>query len=543
MKRFKGIKIKRSLYLFYTTLIFIFCFIGIGVAQDEFIEIPEKINVSVDKEWAIQFNNEVDETTITPENIYITDSNKNKIEIGISLSNEKDLVNVTPVNHYNYETDYYLYITKDVCSVNGTGLKQLTRMKFTTQSLIANPGQNKVTYQSFNVTLDGSKSTVSQGGNIMYSWRFINKPAGSTAELLNKTSINPSFVADQTGEYVAGLIVSDGIQSSIEKTVTIKVKSFGDTTDDISFADFDNVSQNFIEGYVLKKPIPLSDGWLITADNTNKIKIINVFNGDVGKEYQLSAKPNCIDFDFEKQVIIASLQSTNKIAKISVLDDEITYIDTPYCYEGLVLGEDHLVFSISNEGNNAFISIIDIEENKILNSISASIYGAGLMAYDKAGNNLYVADRWLSPSSLFRYSFDEETKQLNQEQYIWDMGSNGQDLAISNDGKHIAFCCGSGNGAGYTIFDIDSSDITKKFGEWNIGDYPEAAAFTIDDQYLIVSSPDKLRVFHVENHYLIATIEKNRTDFNKVCFSRGSKIIYNIIENNIVFYKNDYTLK
>src|SRR6185503_10794625 len=47
------------------------------------------------------------------------------------------------------------------------------------------------------------------------------RPAGSQATLVNSTLVNPAFVADVVGTYLAQLIVNDGMLDSLPATVTI----------------------------------------------------------------------------------------------------------------------------------------------------------------------------------------------------------------------------------------------------------------------------------------------------------------------------------
>src|SRR5690349_7296554 len=73
------------------------------------------------------------------------------------------------------------------------------------------------------VQLDASKSSDPDNDPLTYSWAFLSKPAGSTAAFSDPTSVNPAFVADQPGQYVAQVIVSDSIFVSVPATVLITV--------------------------------------------------------------------------------------------------------------------------------------------------------------------------------------------------------------------------------------------------------------------------------------------------------------------------------
>ena len=56
---------------------------------------------------------------------------------------------------------------------------------------------------------------------LLYSWSLLSRPEGSTAALSNLTIVNPTFVADRDGVYVAQLTVSDGSLVSAPDTVAI----------------------------------------------------------------------------------------------------------------------------------------------------------------------------------------------------------------------------------------------------------------------------------------------------------------------------------
>ena len=75
------------------------------------------------------------------------------------------------------------------------------------------------------IQLSGSGSTDPEGSALSYSWSLTTRPAGSTAALNSTTIVNPTFVADVAGTYVAQLIVNDGILSSAPDTVAINTNN------------------------------------------------------------------------------------------------------------------------------------------------------------------------------------------------------------------------------------------------------------------------------------------------------------------------------
>src|SRR5450755_3685585 len=86
---------------------------------------------------------------------------------------------------------------------------------------IANAGPSQMINVGATVQLDGSGSTDVNGNPLTYSWILITLPSGSAAVLNNPNIVNPTFVADLPGTYVAQLTVNDGILNSTPATVTL----------------------------------------------------------------------------------------------------------------------------------------------------------------------------------------------------------------------------------------------------------------------------------------------------------------------------------
>ena len=70
------------------------------------------------------------------------------------------------------------------------------------------------------VNLDGSGSTDPDGDTLAYQWS-LSVPAGSAAALSSSSVVAPNFSADIVGEYMATLVVSDGVLASAPTSVTI----------------------------------------------------------------------------------------------------------------------------------------------------------------------------------------------------------------------------------------------------------------------------------------------------------------------------------
>ncbi|MDD5492992.1 MAG: PKD domain-containing protein, partial [bacterium] len=69
--------------------------------------------------------------------------------------------------------------------------------------------------------LDGSGSHDLEGDILHYRWSFVSMPEGSTATLVDATTVNPSFTIDKAGTYEVKLIVNDGQLDSLSDSVYV----------------------------------------------------------------------------------------------------------------------------------------------------------------------------------------------------------------------------------------------------------------------------------------------------------------------------------
>jgi RHS repeat-associated protein len=86
---------------------------------------------------------------------------------------------------------------------------------------VANAGLDQTVALKATVQLDGSASSDPDQDALTYSWSLLSRPQGSNASIANAAIVNPTFVADVAGNYVAQLIVNDGKTSSAPDTVSI----------------------------------------------------------------------------------------------------------------------------------------------------------------------------------------------------------------------------------------------------------------------------------------------------------------------------------
>jgi hypothetical protein len=111
---------------------------------------------------------------------------------------------------------------------DGIADSQPATVTITTNAVLAptaNAGHSQSVPPGSTVQLDGSGSTDPQGLPLAYNWSLITLPVNSIAALSASNIVNPTFLADQSGTYVAQLTVSNGyLASTAPATVTIATK-------------------------------------------------------------------------------------------------------------------------------------------------------------------------------------------------------------------------------------------------------------------------------------------------------------------------------
>jgi len=90
---------------------------------------------------------------------------------------------------------------------------------------IANAGPAQMATVGATVQLSGAASYDVDGYPLTYKWSLLSQPTGGTATLSTAIIVNPTFVANVAGAYVAQLIVNDGVYDSAPATVMITVNS------------------------------------------------------------------------------------------------------------------------------------------------------------------------------------------------------------------------------------------------------------------------------------------------------------------------------
>ncbi len=109
------------------------------------------------------------------------------------------------------------------------GNSSLATVEVATDSIppLANAGAAQTVAPGANVLLNGAASNDAGGAPLTYTWTLLFKPAASSAALVNATSPSSSFVADKPGQYLAQLVVSNGLNASLAATVLTTAAASG----------------------------------------------------------------------------------------------------------------------------------------------------------------------------------------------------------------------------------------------------------------------------------------------------------------------------
>jgi VCBS repeat-containing protein len=138
---------------------------------------------------------------------------------GTFTLNAEGAFTYTPSAHFN-GTDSFTYRASDGLAVSNIATVNLT-VTPVNDPPVADAGPDQSVLLNETVTLNGAGSSDPDGDPLTFSWRLVSLPAGSTATLSDPTAVNPMFVADIAGTFIAELLVNDGLVNSAADRVTI----------------------------------------------------------------------------------------------------------------------------------------------------------------------------------------------------------------------------------------------------------------------------------------------------------------------------------
>lgn len=307
-----------------------------------------------------------------------------------------------------------------------------------------------------------------------------------------------------------------------------------------SLSEFQPVT---LTGYQCKDVIPLVDGWIIVGETArNKVMIVNVFTGAIGKDYLLDAPPSAMDYNPATQKLIVTQDNLNIVVVIDLAKDEVRKFNMEGSALDVSFGRDNhavALLKVNDYWNDKVIYMFDLTTGEKVASYFSQTCNYEYLACDKSTDNILVGVKGFSPSALANFTLDESNNQLILKSSLSDPGSNGEGLEISPDGKHAAFICGSGNATLYAVTDFDPTNINNSFGEWTVGPYPTSARFSSNSINLITTNGADIMVFDTNTHNLVKTISSN-TSVKLVDMSKGFSKLFSVNSDNSITVYSAY---
>jgi len=125
-----------------------------------------------------------------------------------------------------------------------------------------------------------------------------------------------------------------------------------------------------------------------------------------------------------------------------------------------------------------------------------------LIQINPVTGSVIAAQRGTSPASVYRYA-QLGNGTVEQMDASNELGANASDIAISVDGQ-MAISMGSGNGEGYSIYDLEPGDLAAANGAWMTDTNPKSAEFSPSGALFGATNSADLMVFDSKRHVLLA---------------------------------------
>jgi hypothetical protein len=143
-----------------------------------------------------------------------------------SLAQLSNPTSATPTITPDVVGDYVIQLVVNDSTLDSDPVSiVLTAVDSSNNAPLANAGVDQTATIGQTVQLNGDQSSDPENSTLSFQWTLKSRPATSTASLSNPTTVNPTFVADVEGDYIAELVVNDGPVASLPDSVTISVSA------------------------------------------------------------------------------------------------------------------------------------------------------------------------------------------------------------------------------------------------------------------------------------------------------------------------------
>jgi hypothetical protein len=186
--------------------------------------------VAVDTDVIAGFSEPLLSGSVDAQSVYLEDGTGMPIVASVTYNATAHWVVVDPEADLAPATEYRITFTSDIQGKHSGNLLAPLQSTFTTAGSnpsndlpIANAGPDQQVNLGPPVQLNGSNSEDPEGAALSFTWRMVSTPSESAATIADTNVAQPRFTPDIQGEYIAGLMVNDGMQDSSEDFIVVQV--------------------------------------------------------------------------------------------------------------------------------------------------------------------------------------------------------------------------------------------------------------------------------------------------------------------------------
>lgn len=220
----------------------------------------------------------------------------------------------------------------------------------------------------------------------------------------------------------------------------------------------------------------------VTLEDSNSVAIIDTVTLQLIDTVFVGSAPRGVAVDPDgSRVFIA----TSGASFVAVMDADtfalLPSLPVPTNPSDVEFGSNDRLYVTPANQNVSGIMTVDATTGADLGTFngSVSIYQNGLLEVSPDGNTLYFGNSGLSPGTAAKFDVSVSPPTLIYRNPHGDLGSNGQDLALSSDGQNLSYAVGGGND-GYVIFMMDAASDFTVLGSFDTGAYPREVTYGPD---------------------------------------------------------------
>jgi inhibitor of cysteine peptidase len=213
--------------------------------------------VLANKIWEIEFSKEMDEETITSDTVFVVDDQGNKIDLPITIREDKMAISIhPPENGYDTTSSFYtLQVKADIKSVGGRSLRSGKDITFSVSEELPVVGNEKklqaIFHEAINRERQRMKQEVDRGIAVEESATAQDKASGNEATAAAGNDFSETNVQVQ-GVDEADIVKTDGtyIYQAFDRKLTITKAVPASAIEAVSTISYQNFEpfQLFVDG-------------------------------------------------------------------------------------------------------------------------------------------------------------------------------------------------------------------------------------------------------------------------------------------------------